>query len=237
MATEKVEWSAGLVPRSARFGDTYYSKDGGLAESREVFLCGNRLDGRLQDGFHIGELGFGTGLNLLACLDLWNTTGRTGQFRFTSFEAYPLSWQDMQRAHSGFPELSALSRQLIVCIRRGESCFRLGDASVEIVSGDAREVLPECELDIDAWFLDGFSPRCNPQMWGLALLREVARNTRSGGTFATFTAAGWVRRNLALAGFEVVRQTGFGGKRHMLVGSLTGICSSGSSRTEPQDCQ
>ncbi len=233
MPAERVDWSAGSVPRSVRFGDTYYSTDNGLAESRMVFLCGNRLGVRLQDGFHVGELGFGTGLNLLACLDLWNTSRCSGQFNFTSFEAYPMRWRDMQRAHAAFPEVSSLSAQLTDHIRRGESRFRLGAANVAIVYADARIALPECRLDIDAWFLDGFSPRCNPQMWELALLREVARNTRAGGTIATFTAAGWVRRNLALAGFKVVRQAGFGSKRHMVVGHYEGAGTSGSIRTEP----
>ncbi|MCY4541984.1 MAG: tRNA (5-methylaminomethyl-2-thiouridine)(34)-methyltransferase MnmD [Rhodobacteraceae bacterium] len=218
--SDMVEWSAESVPRSKAFGDTYYDGHDGLAESRAVFLEGNDLSNRLQDGFRIGELGFGTGLNLLACLDLWQTRGCDGRFQFTTFEAYPLNWRDMQRALEAFPVLSELAEALVRRVRAGETKFQLASACVRIVRGDARKTLPVSRLCVDAWFLDGFSPRCNPQMWERGLMHNVARCTHPGGTMATFTAAGWVRRNLASAGFDVVRTAGHGSKRHMLIGQL-----------------
>ena len=93
---------------------------------------------------------------------------------------------------------------------------------LQLILGDARETLPRWPGRADAWFLDGFSPAKNPELWGESLMAEVARHTAPGGTFATYTAAGHVRRSLAAAGFAVERAPGFAGKRHMTKGCLSG---------------
>jgi len=46
-------------------------------------------------------------------------------------------------------------------------------------------------------------------------MSAVGCKTKQGGTAATYTAAGFVRRNLEQAGFRVIRTSGFGSKRHM----------------------
>ena len=210
-----VTWRDGQVPVSDRFDDPYYSLENGLAETRHVFLSGNDLPARLRDGFHIAELGFGTGLNLLAALAMWRQAGAPGVLRFTTFEAYPLPAADMLRAQAGFAEVAALADELAPHWQSGARAFALPDLQFEMIPGDARVTLPRWKGRADAWFLDGFSPAKNPELWGADLLTEVARHTAPGGTAATYTAAGHVRRALEAAGFNVTRAPGYGRKRHM----------------------
>ncbi|OZB06217.1 MAG: hypothetical protein B7X54_02945, partial [Idiomarina sp. 34-48-12] len=95
---------------------------------------------------------------------------------------------------------------------------------VDLWFGDIHEQLPDwlpnAENAIDAWFLDGFAPDKNPQMWQTNVYHAMARSCRNLGTFATFTAAGAVRRGLQDAGFEVSKAKGFGRKREMLRGTI-----------------
>lgn len=205
-----VAWREGEVPVSTRFDDPYFSLENGLEETRHVFLSGNGLPERFRDGFHVAELGFGTGLNFLATLMAWGN--RPGRLHFTSFEAYPLDRTEMARALAAFPGLDAAP--LLEAWEPGH-VMQVGPASLRLVLGDARKTLPEWEGRADAWFLDGFSPAKNPELWEPALLSEVARHAAPGGTAATYSAAGPVRRALAEAGFTVERVPGFGRKRHM----------------------
>ncbi len=202
-----VDWR-GSVPVSRRFDDPYFSLAGGLDETRHVFLAGNDLPARLIPGFCVAETGFGTGLNLLALAQV-----ATVPVRFTSFEAYPLSLAELARAHAAFPDLAVLSAQLRA--GWGGETLTVGQVTARIVAGDARETLPAWDGRADAWFLDGFSPARNPELWSDALMAAVGAHTAPGGSFATYTAAGHVRRALAAAGFDVTRAPGFAGKRHM----------------------
>ncbi len=206
--TPDLQWRDGGVPVSTRFDDPYFSLAGGLAETRHVFLAGNDLPDRLHPGFHVAELGFGTGLNLLALAEQ-----ARDPICFTSFEAFPMDAPQLERAHAAFPELAALSAAL----RQGYTSrrFQVGTVDVELIVGDARDTLPAWQGAADAWFLDGFSPARNPELWGEPLMGEVGSHTVPGGTFATYSAAGHVRRGLAAAGFVVSRAQGYAGKRHM----------------------
>jgi len=209
----KLTWTEGQVPVSLRFDDPYFSLQDGLAETRHVFLAGNDLPARFKDGFQIAELGFGTGLNLLTAWAAWQQAGRTGTLHFTSFEAFPMAPDDMARAHESFPVLADQSAAFLGAFD-GRTC-RLPGLSVDVIVGDARETLAAWAGAADAWFLDGFSPAKNPELWEEGLMAEVFSHTRPGGTAATYTAAGFVRRGLEAAGFGVERITGFGRKRHM----------------------
>lgn len=213
--TADVTWRAGDVPVSTRFHDPYFSLGDGLAETRHVFLAGNGLPGRFRDGFRIAELGFGTGLNLLAALDLWRRSGQRGALHYTAFEAFPMSAAQMSRAQAAFAELTPLARELAPHRTGGPARIELADLRFELIAGDARATLPGWAGQADAWFLDGFAPARNPELWEAALLAEVGRHTVPGGTAATYTAAGVVRRRLAAAGFDVARAPGHGRKRHM----------------------
>lgn len=215
-----LDWRDGIVPVSRRFDDPYFSLADGLAETRHVFLAGNGLPGRLRDGFHVAELGFGTGLNLLALWLCWKGAGAPGVVRFTTFEAYPLTAEDMARALAAFPEAAAVAGPFLEQWAAGRRVIEMPGLVAEVIEGDARETLPAWGGCADAWFLDGFSPAKNPELWSDDLMRAVAGHTAPGGTFATYTAAGHVRRALEAAGFAVERRAGHGRKRHMTVGVL-----------------
>lgn len=187
--------------------------NGGLDGARHVFLGGNDLPARLCPGFHIAELGFGTGLNLLALARI-----ATVPVRFTSFEAYPMSGDELARAHAAFPELADLSAQL----RDGWPArrFTVGQVSAEVIEADARAALPAWPGRADMVSGRVFAGQEPRALQGADLMAEVAAHTAPGGTFATYTAAGHVRRALAAAGFAVTRAPGFAGKRHMSRGQL-----------------
>ena len=199
------------VPVSRRFDDPYYSLENGLAETRHVFLAGNGLPERFSEGFRIAELGFGTGLNALV-----TAQAAPQRVHFTSFEAFPVTRDDARRAHAPFPELARLSAQLIA--QWENDVIELDHLRLSVIKGDARGSVATWSGMADAWYLDGFSPAKNPELWDAELMRSVCEHTAEGGTFATYTAAGHVRRALAEAGFSVTRIPGFGRKRHMSVG-------------------
>lgn len=213
----QLDWRDDLIPVSRQFDDPYFSLAGGLEETRHVFLAGNGLPGQFREGFQIAELGFGTGLNLLAVLIAHRGPGRVS---YTSFEAYPMPAADMARAFAAFPDLAEIAEPLLTQWASGARVLQFQNVTARVILGDARETLPRWDGRADAWFLDGFSPAKNPELWSPELMAEVARHTAKGGTFATYTAAGHVRRSLAEAGFSVTRAPGFGRKRHMSVGRL-----------------
>lgn len=213
-----LDWREGVIPVATRFDDPYFSVAGGLAETRHVFLAGNDLPNRFAPGFHIAELGFGTGLNLIAALIAWRAAGMIMPLTFTSFEAYPLSIPDTARALAAFPQALTCAEPLFAQWASGRIITH--DLNATIIHGDARETLPAWAGRAQAWFLDGFSPAKNPELWSSDLMAAVARHTAPMGSFATYTAAGHVRASLTNAGFTVTRQPGFGTKRHMTTGVL-----------------
>jgi len=210
-----LEWRDG-APVSLRFDDPYFSINDGLAEARHVFLGGNRLPERFCDGFHIAELGFGSGLNLLAAWKMWEEAGMTSPLRFTSFEAYPMDKGEMAQALAVWPELAEYAKRLLAAGIQ----MRTETLELNVIIGDARTTLPKWGGKADAWFLDGFSPAKNPELWSSQIMQAVGDHTAPNGTFATYTAAGHVRRALAEAGFNVTRPSGHGNKRHMSAGVL-----------------
>ena len=210
----RLSWRDGTVPVSDQFDDPYFSIHDGLAETEHVFLAGNDLPERFAPGFHIAELGFGTGLNMLAAWRAWEEAGQEGALRFTSFEAFPMAPADMCKALEAFPAVAPWAERFLEKWQGTGACD-LGTLQLEVIQGDARMSLPEWTGQADAWFLDGFSPAKNPELWEEALMAEVAAHTAPGGSAATYTAAGFVRRGLEAAGFEVTRIPGYGRKRHM----------------------
>lgn len=224
-----IEWRDGQ-PISAAYGDVYFSRESGIEETRHVFLRHNDLEARwknLQSSlFTIAETGFGTGLNFLCAWQLWNSCTRADQcLHFVSTEKYPLSPEELQRALALWPALASLSSQLqqqYACLAPGwrRMVFDGGRVTLTLLIGDARETLPALRARVDAWFLDGFAPAKNPEMWQPELLQQIARLTAPAGTFSTFTSVGAVRRGLAAVGFHVEKVAGHGSKRDMLCGRL-----------------
>lgn len=217
-----LSWRDGVIPVSTRFDDPYFSLNNGLSETQHVFLAGNDLPARFVPGFHIAELGFGTGLNMLAVAMIAQVP-----VRFTSFEAYPLHADEIARALEHFPQARAIADPFLAAWAAGERSFTLNQVRVEVIVGDARAQLPLWAGKADAWFLDGFSPAKNPELWNEEIMAEVGRHTAPHGTFATYTAAGFVRRGLAAAGFQVERVAGHGTKRHMSRGTLMSEMTNG----------
>ena len=215
-----LEWRDGNTPVATRFGDPYYALENGLAETQHVFLAGNHLPARFAPGFHIAELGFGTGLNLLCAWAAWRDARHTTALQFTSFEAFPLTLADMARAHAAWPELADLSRRFLNQWNPQTQSIETSTLCLRVIPGDARQTLVRWTGKADAWFLDGFSPAKNPELWQPGVMAQVARHTNRGGSFATYTAAGHVRARLAKAGFVVTRIPGYGRKRHMTTGTL-----------------
>jgi tRNA 5-methylaminomethyl-2-thiouridine biosynthesis bifunctional protein len=229
-AVVELDWQDGQ-PFSRRFGDVYFSRDSGLGETRHVFLDGNRLTERwmrLPGGarFTIGETGFGTGLNFCAAWELWTLAAPTDAIlHYVSVERFPLVPAELARALGAWPELSAFAEELsaqYTDLAPGWHRFHFasGRVMLTLAVGDAAERLAELAGRCDAWFLDGFAPAKNPEMWSDAVLRAIAGHSFSGATFATYTAAGAVRRGLEAAGFRVEKRAGFGRKREMLAGAL-----------------
>lgn len=220
-----LQWRDGQ-PWSARFSDRYFSAASGLEETRHVFLQGNRLAERWAAwpagaSFHVGETGFGTGLNFLCARKLFEQQAPPGStLVFHSLERWPLSPAELQAALALWPDLQQGADELCASwgkLAPGRHRWQFGATWLELDVGDVAAVLPDWPPGaIDAWFLDGFAPARNPEMWSAAVLAEVARCTAPGGSLATFTSAGWVRRGLQRSGFAVQRVPGYGAKREML---------------------
>lgn len=236
----KLSWNEQGTPVSRAFDDVYFSNDNGLEETRYVFLGGNDLPARFarhdRDLFIAAETGFGTGLNFLT---LWQAFDRfrsqqpqavLQRLHFISCEKFPLTQADLIAAHAHWPELAGYASQLQQQWPAAlPGCQRLlfdqGRITLDLWFGDINQLIGDfddsLQRQVDAWFLDGFAPAKNPDMWTPELFSAMARMARPGGSFATFTAAGFVRRGLQQAGFHVSKRKGFGHKREMLCGSLS----------------
>ncbi len=215
------------APTARAHGDVYFSGDG-LSEKRAVFLggCGLPEGWAGRDRFTIGELGFGTGLNLLAAWDLWRRHRPSANARldYLSFEGALMPKKAAARIHAAWPELAKLSRQLLAQWpdrARGVQRIHLADGvTLTLVVDDIAAALPQARAKIDAWFLDGFAPAKNPDMWSAEAMAHVARLSAPGARAATYTVAGDVRRNLDAAGFTVAKVPGHGRKKERLEARL-----------------
>ncbi|MGE6810117.1 MULTISPECIES: bifunctional tRNA (5-methylaminomethyl-2-thiouridine)(34)-methyltransferase MnmD/FAD-dependent 5-carboxymethylaminomethyl-2-thiouridine(34) oxidoreductase MnmC [unclassified Pseudoalteromonas] len=232
------------TPVANDFDDIYYSDDNGLAESYYVFYQQNNIDTRLQSHdqahFVIAETGFGTGLNFLnTCQHFTDHLARqqvqkqlnygVKRLHFIAFEKHPLSVSDLSKILTAWPEFNLLSEQLISQYPINlAGCHRLefnnGTIVLDLYFGDALESIKTMSYPrsgiVDAWFLDGFAPSKNPDMWQQSLFNAMVNISKVGATLATFTAAGFVRRGLSDAGFTMQKVKGFAHKRSMLIGTL-----------------
>ncbi|WP_296169741.1 FAD-dependent 5-carboxymethylaminomethyl-2-thiouridine(34) oxidoreductase MnmC [uncultured Brevundimonas sp.] len=223
-------WAEDGSPRSGRFDDVYFSKQDGLAESRAVFLGGCGLPeawaGRRH--FTVAELGFGTGLNIVALLDLWRRERPAGgHLHIFSVEGFPLSREEAARALMAWPEVAEITEALLDRWPSGTPGFHRLDlepfgATLDLAVGDVAWALNQWSGRADAWFLDGFAPSTNPGMWSDAVMDAIAARSAPGARVATFTVAGAVRRGLSERGFQVDKRPGHGRKRERLEARLPG---------------
>ncbi|MCJ0830319.1 FAD-dependent 5-carboxymethylaminomethyl-2-thiouridine(34) oxidoreductase MnmC [Acinetobacter sp. NIPH1876] len=233
LQTAELDWELvdGIeVPISKQFGDVYFSKDNGLLETRHVFLNGNDLTERLSElkdfqYFCVGETGFGTGLNILTLWQLWQQVrpDNHSHLHVISVEKFPLNKVDLIRALNVWPELKPLAEQLIQQYPLPiAGCHRLSFPeerfSIDLWLGDAQDIFPSIPKTqaVNAWFLDGFAPSCNPDMWQENVLNHMVRLSEFGTTFASFSVAGVLKRGLKQHGVHISRPRGFGHKREML---------------------
>lgn len=235
-----LEFNSEGTPVSRDFDDVYFSNDNGLEETRYVFLGGNQLEVRFPHHPHplfvVAESGFGTGLNFLTLWQAFDAfrhqhpDATLQRLHFVSFEKFPLKADDLRLAHQHWPELAEWAEQLQAQWPLPVAgCHRLlldgGRVTLDLWFGDINELTDKLDdsfnQQVDAWFLDGFAPAKNPDMWTPALFSAMARTARPGGTLATFTSAGFVRRGLQDAGFTMHKHKGFGRKREMLIGEMT----------------
>ncbi len=234
------------TPCSEAYGDIYHSADGGLAQASHVFLAGNGLPGRWQgrERFVIAETGFGLGLNFLATWAAWRADPqRCDHLHFVSCELHPFTRDDLVHLHARFPELSAFAQDLQSAWQTLSSGlhrlhFDEDRVCLTLCLGDVRDGLATLDAGtgVDAFFLDGFSPARNPDMWSQRVFHLLARLATDGATLATWSVAGEVRESLRRAGFTVEKSTGFGSKRQMLVGHFgvrTNEARSTASDTAP----
>ncbi len=246
--TATLRWSDKGTPISEQFDDIYFSPTEGIAEARYVFIQHNHLYERWKKlnpdspgDFIIAETGFGTGLNFLIAWQLWQQLApENWRLHYISVELYPLSRTDLVQSLAPWSELKTQATELVKnypALTPGAHTIDLDDGKVclLLMIDDVNNCLPalsktHCsghpgkpEIQVDAWFLDGFAPAKNPQMWHPRLyesMRALSKPGKSGATFATFTAAGHVRRGLQQAGFSIEKVKGFANKRDMTRGCI-----------------
>ncbi|WP_419901698.1 tRNA (5-methylaminomethyl-2-thiouridine)(34)-methyltransferase MnmD [Kiloniella sp.] len=224
----RLEWRDEHTPVSQTFDDVYFSPRDGLAESRYVFIegIGGPSAWKNKQHFTIGETGFGTGLNFLATWQEWKKQAKPGQrLTYVSIEAFPLSKDQIKQSLLQWAELRNVNDRFLELYPKatpGKHVLEYGNENVTLILlfGDVTEMLSKYLELVDAWFLDGFSPRKNPEMWNEKVYQQLARLSKTGTKLATFTAAGHVRRGLERVGFLMDKRKGFAYKKEHLVGEF-----------------
>ncbi|TBU73421.1 bifunctional tRNA (5-methylaminomethyl-2-thiouridine)(34)-methyltransferase MnmD/FAD-dependent 5-carboxymethylaminomethyl-2-thiouridine(34) oxidoreductase MnmC [Pseudomonas daroniae] len=235
----QLDWDEQGQPTSRQYADVYFSRDNGLEETRYVFLSNNDLPQRFAalgpgEQLVIGETGFGTGMNFLCAWELFEQQAPAGaRLHFVSVEKHPLTRADLQRALALWPSLQRYSEQLLdgyVGLNPGfqRQVFDAGRVVLTLLIGDAQAMLPQLDARIDAWFLDGFAPSKNPEMWTPELFAQLARLSTPQTTLGTFTATGYVRRALNEAGFQMKRVPGLGKKWEVMRGTFGAAANTSS---------
>ena len=235
----ELEFDAQGTPRSTRFADTYYDAEDGLGESEHVFLAGCELPDAWADRatFTIGETGFGTGLNFLTTWRAWqNAQNRPHRLHYISVEGFPLSPDELRASLNRWHDLEPIAKELIENYPAPQPgyhrrFFADGQITLTLLFGPVRPMLESLDADVDAWFLDGFAPDRNPDMWHPDVFQELARLSQPDARLATFTVAGQVRRDLNASGFTVEKKSGWGNKREVLAGRFKGPAK--KQRNEP----
>ncbi|WEL56846.1 bifunctional tRNA (5-methylaminomethyl-2-thiouridine)(34)-methyltransferase MnmD/FAD-dependent 5-carboxymethylaminomethyl-2-thiouridine(34) oxidoreductase MnmC [Pseudomonas kermanshahensis] len=229
----QIDWDDQGRPHSRQYDDVYFAVNEGIEETKHVFLGQTRLAERFADlaphtCLIIGETGFGTGMNFFCAWQLFDQHAHAdARLHFVSVEKYPLGHDDMARAVRLWPELAAYTEPLLeqyVAVHPGfqQFTFANGRVTLTLLIGDVLEQLPQLDARIDVWFLDGFAPAKNPDMWTPALFAQLAQLSHPGTVLGTFTTTGWVRRSLVEAGFAMKKVPGIGKKWEVMSGAYTG---------------
>ena len=216
---------------SSDFADIYFSVSGAEEEAEHVFIAGNNLKERFAgaERFVIAEAGFGTGLNFLKTMAEWAvryTPGR--ELIYIGFEMFPLPVKLLREVYRYWPDLQEYTEYFLQVYAQGHNVMGLKldcllakyNIRLLLYSGDINVAIESLSEPVDAWFLDGFAPAKNPQMWSNKVFESMRRWSNQGSTFATYSCARVVREGLKSYGFEVQKIPGFGKKKYMLAGTL-----------------
>ncbi|WBM34162.1 bifunctional tRNA (5-methylaminomethyl-2-thiouridine)(34)-methyltransferase MnmD/FAD-dependent 5-carboxymethylaminomethyl-2-thiouridine(34) oxidoreductase MnmC [Pseudomonas sp. NY11382] len=229
----QIDWDDQGRPHSRQYDDVYFAVNEGIEETKHVFLGQTRLAERFANlpahsSLVIGETGFGTGMNFFCAWQLFDQHAPSGaRLHFVSVEKYPLGAADMARAVRLWPELAAYTEPLLaqyVAVHPGfqQFTFAEGRVTLTLLIGDVLAQLPQLDAQVDVWFLDGFAPAKNPDMWTPQLFAQLARLSHAGTVLGTFTTTGWVRRSLVEAGFAMKKVPGIGKKWEVMSGAYVG---------------
>ena len=197
-------------PYSELFDDIYYSSNAGEvisgeSEFQHVFFKHNGLPERWQErsNFVIAELGFGSGLNCILTMREWlkhcTECNEEKTLHYIAIEKHPLSAATIVDLISRYPELKQFCDELVknyppaIETTHSRRLFN-NRVVIHFKFMDVCHALENHKLNVDAWFLDGFSPAKNPDMWSQELFFQIVLNSSEGSTCSTYTSAGWVKR-------------------------------------------
>lgn len=221
----KIDSEGRLV--SEAFGDIYYAPEDGYAESMHVFIEANDLPMRFKEAtdFSIAEAGFGTGLNFLCALRVWDKFSSTGTLFYTAYELHPLEKEFLRSLYCDIPEIGSYADEFLTKYDLSkckdgllEIDFKEYRVVLRLYVGDINATISRVNFPVDAWFLDGFAPSCNELMWSEKVFSEVSRLAKSGATATTYSCARAVRAGFEANSFSIEKIPGFGRKKHMLRG-------------------
>ena len=227
-----ITWSEDGQPVSTEFDDVYFNSICGVEETRYVFIEQNDLPQRFaalqeHETFTIAETGFGSGLSFLCAWHCFlEHAPATAQLHFVSVEKFPMTKSDLARTLALWPEFAEMAEALVGNYPHNfpgfhRRPFEKGQVKLTLIMDDVHNALPKISPTVNAWFLDGFSPAKNPEMWNTGLFRNVAAKSAPGATYATFTVARMVRMGIKEAGMTMTKVSGFGKKREMIRGIVT----------------
>ena len=212
---------------SKDYDDRYFQVNG-FEESKEVYIDGNNLEERWESFsgscFTIGELGFGLGLNFLTMMHCWLKKERSFNLDYIGIDKKILEKSNLIMLEEAFPNLKNEIKVLKECDivgHNGFECISIPDLKIRLIliTEDIQKAINDiCVSNIDAWFLDGFDPKKNPEMWEEDILKTVFDLSSCDSSFSSFTSVGRIRRALLENGFEVSKVSGFGTKRHRIIG-------------------
>lgn len=208
----------GKTAFNAEFDDIYFNTQKPEKESAFVFtsVFDTLLD--TKDSFIVGEAGFGAGLNFLTLCAKFLKTDK--KLHYVSIEKTPFCVDDLAKIYQKLGVFKGLVKRLIkIYPPLSSGIFRLEfhkNITLDLCFGEIFDTLKELDFKADVWFLDGFSPAKNPQMWSDEVMSEIARLTRQDGVVCTYSSAKIVRENLEKNGFLVTLLKGYAKKRQMI---------------------
>lgn len=207
------------TPFSLDFDDFYFNSKDGINESK--FVYSEAFEWSRNDNFIIAESGFGIGLNFFLTLQRFlKDENRPKNLFYVSIEGFYIEKDKLREIYKKlgfyeeFKEFLEPFLQFYPKAKKGYYRFYFQNCFLDLVFDDI-SVLKQLEFDADIWFLDGFSPSKNSEMFDENFVREVARLSKIGTQICTFSASSILQKNLKNNGFIIQKTKGFK-KREMI---------------------